>query len=196
MATYSSIAHNFTPPAANIGAMTLISEQTASASASISFTSGIDSTYRTYKFRYVNLHPSVDNNTFLFNLSADGGSNYNVTKTTTHWRAIHGEGDSPATINYNTSDDIAQGTGFQNLYGGSGADNDQAICGELWLFNPSSTTFVKHFYGVSQGTHSENYSINNFVNGYANTTSAINAIQFKFASGNIDAGTIALYGIA
>jgi hypothetical protein len=193
MATYKSIRYN--TPLSNGSSQVLLQKITASSDSTISFTSGIDSTYKEYLFIYVNLHPSADNKTFLFNVSADGGSNYNVTKTTTHFRAIHGEGGSPATVNYNTSDDIAQGTGFQNLYGGSGADNDQAICGEFHLFNPSDTTFVKHFYGVSQGAHSDNYSINNFVNGYANTTSAINAIQFKFASDNIDTGTISMYGI-
>ena len=119
----------------------------------------------------------------------------NVTKTTTHWRGIHGEGGSPATANYNAGDDIAQGTGFQNLYGGAGADNDQGINGEFHLFDPSNTTFVKHFLGTSQGSHQADYSINNFVGGYANTTSAIDAIQFKFESDNIDTGTISMYGI-
>jgi len=193
MATYKSIRYN--TPLSNGSSQVLLQKITASSDSTISFTSGIDSTYKEYLFIYVNLHPSADNKTFLFNVSADGGSNYNVTKTTTHFRAIHGEGGSPATVNYNTSDDIAQGTGFQNLYGGSGGDNDQAICGEFRLFNPSNTTFVKHFLGTSQGAHSDNYSINNFVAGYANTTSAINAIQFKFASDNIDTGTISMYGI-
>ena len=193
MATYKNIRYN--TRIGGGGSEVLLSEITASSDSTISFTSDIDSTYKEYLFRYVNLHPSVDNKTFLFNLSADGGSNYNVTKTTTHWRAIHGEGDSPATVNYNAGDDIAQGTGFQNLYGGSGGDNDQCIFGEFRLFNPSSTTFVKHFFGTSQGAHRDNYSINNFVGGYANTTSAINAIQFKFETNNIDTGTISMYGI-
>ena len=193
MATYKSIRYN--TPLSNGSSQVLLQKITASSDSTISFTSGIDSTYKEYLFIYVNLHPSADNKTFLFNVSADSGSNYNVTKTTTHWRAIHGEGGSPATINYNTSDDIAQGTGFQNLYGGSGGDNDQCICGEFRLFNPSSTTFVKHFFGTSQGAHRDNYSINNFVGGYANTTSAINAIQFKFETNNIDTGTISMYGI-
>ena len=193
MATYKSIRYN--TPLSNGSSQVLLQKITASSDSTISFTSGIDSTYTEYLFIYVNLHPSADNKTFLFNVSADSGSNYNVTKTTTHWRAIHGEGGSPATVNYNAGDDIAQGTGFQNLYGGSGGDNDQCICGEFHLFNPSDTTFVKHFYGVSQGSHRDDYSINNFVNGYANTTSAINAIQFKFESDNIDSGTISMYGI-
>jgi hypothetical protein len=193
MATYKNIRYN--TPIGGGGSAVLLSEITASSDSTISFTSGIDSTYKEYLFRYVNLHCSADIKTFLFNLSADGGSNYNVTKTTTHWRGIQGEGGSPATVNYNAGDDIAQGTGFQNLYGGAGADNDQCICGEFHLFNPSSTTFVKHFLGTSQGSHQADYSINNFVGGYANTTSAIDAIQFKFESDNIDTGTISMYGI-
>jgi hypothetical protein len=183
------------------GAMTFIKKLTASSSSTLSFVDGassvvLDSTYKEYMFTFNNIHPATNNVTFTFNMSADAGSNYNVTKTTTHFRAIHGEGDSPATSNYNGSDDMAQGTGFQNLYGGSGNDNDQCISGYFHLFNPSSTTFVKHFIAQTQGSHADDYSITNFIAGYGNTTSAIDAIQFKFSSGNIDAGDICLYGIA
>lgn len=196
MATYKSIRYN--TPLSNGGSQVLLSEITASSDSTISFTSGIDSTYKEYLFKFVNLHPSNDNKTFLFNVSIDSGSNYNVEKVTTHFRAIHGEADSPTTLNYNEGDELphsGSGTGFQNLYGGAGSDNDQGICGELHLFNPSDTTFVKQFLSTSQGSHQGDYSIENFVAGYANTTSAIDAIQFKFESNNIDTGTISMYGI-
>ena len=193
MATYKSIRYNTL--LSNGSSQVLLQKITASSDSTISFTSGIDSTYKEYLFIYVNLHPSADNKTFLFNLSADSGSNYNVTKTTTHFRAIHGEGGSPATVNYNAGDDLAQGTDFQNLYGGSGGDNDQCICGEFHLFNPSDTTFVKHFIANNQTYFGGDYSINSFVAGYCNVTAAIDAVQFKFTSANADSGRIALYGI-
>ena len=184
----------------SLGSMTFIKKLTASSSATLSFVDGtdgvvLDDTYKEYMFTFKDIHPATNNVTFTFNMSADTGSNYNVTKTTTHFRAIHGEGDSPATLNYNGGDDLAQGTGFQNLYGGSGSDNDQCISGYFQLFNPSSTTFVKHFIAQTQGSHGDNFSITNFIAGYGNTTSAVDAIQFKFSSDNIDAGDICLYGI-
>ena len=177
------------------GAMNLISEQTASASSSISFTSGIDSTYPIYKFQFINIHNSSDDNQFSFNFSADSGSNYNVTKTSTHFYAIHTEADGTG-FSYYVGGDLAQSTAFQITTLESGADNDECDCGELYLFNPSSTTFVKHFICTMNETGAAPRASNNFIAGYGNTTSAINAIQFKMASGNIDSGTIKLYGIS
>ena len=177
------------------GSMVLRSEQTASASATISFTSGIDSTYPIYKFEFINMHPSASDGRFLFNLSIDSGSNYNVTKTTTFFRAFHNEGGTNANLSYEAPDDLAQSTSFQRLSDTTGNDNDQSCIGWLDLFEPSSTTFVKHFLSTTNTYQDGDYSINNYVAGYANTTSAINAIQFKFDSGNIDSGTIKLYGI-
>ena len=193
-------ATTFGSVAAVGGNMVFIKKLTASSSGTLSFVDGtdgvvLDDTYKEYMFTFKDIHPATNNVTFTFNMSADTGSNYNVTKTTTHFRAIHGEGDSPATLNYNGGDDLAQGTGFQNLYGGSGSDNDQCISGYFQLFNPSSTTFVKHFIAQTQGSHGDNFSITNFIAGYGNTTSAVDAIQFKFSSDNIDAGDICLYGI-
>ena len=177
------------------GALTLISTQTASSSSTISFTSGIDSTYKEYIFKFINIHPGHSSYTdFLFNMSADSGSNYNVTKTTTYFSAISFENGSYADIEYSTALDTAQGTGFQTLTDNTGNDNDQCLSGTLHLFDPSSTTFVKHF--KSRISNAENQSaIDTFVAGYGNTTSAIDAIQFKFLAGNIDSGTIKLYGI-
>jgi hypothetical protein len=177
--------------------ITLISSQTASASASISFTTGIDSTYKAYKFVFVNCHPSNNDVDFEFNGSTDGGSNYNVTKTTTLFFSYHNEDDNLNELTYSITRDLAQSTGFQDLGISIGNDNDESCSGSLTIFNPSSTTYVKHFISnVNLYDHGgTGGSRNVFVAGYANTTSAINAIQFKMSSGNIDAGTIYLYGI-
>jgi hypothetical protein len=178
--------------------ITLISSQTASASASLSFTTGINSTYKAYKFVFVNCHPSTDGVSLQFNLSTDSGSNYNVTKTTTFFRSYHFENDSDASIEYLTAQDLAQSTAFQNFgdYALSlGADADQSISGTLTLFNPSSTTYVKHFIARGSESHKVDIAIDFFTAGYGNTTSAVNAIRFQMSSGNIDAGTIYMYGI-
>jgi hypothetical protein len=128
-------------------------------------------------------------------MSTDGGSNYNVTKTTTLFRAYHNEADTDTTLDYSTSDDLAQSTGFQIISQDIGNDNDQQCSGSLTLFNPSSTTYVKHFISTTNSYQVNNYSVNVFSAGYANTTSAVNAVQFKFASGNIDDGIIKMYGV-
>ena len=182
------------------GAMVLIKEQTASSSATISFVDGtsdvdLDATYPIYKFEFINLHPSHDNLDLQFNGSIDTGSNYNVTKTTTFFRAEHEEGDGSTELAYKTGRDLAQGTGFATLIGGPGNDNDQATSGYLYLFNPSSTTYVKHFLASLNTSTDDNKSRNSFVTGYFNTTSAVDAIQFKNASNDIDAGKIKLYGL-
>ena len=188
----------------NTGSMIFIKKLTASSSGTLSFVNGassvvLDSTYKEYVFTFKDIHPSNDTVRFQFNMSADGGSNYNVTKTTTAFNAYHYESDSGTNLGYDDdgNTDLAQGTGFQNLTNfSSGADNDQSLGGYLHLFNPSSTTFVKHFISRINNAISDNRPGDNYVAGYGNTTSAVNAIQFKFASGNIDAGTITLYGIS
>ena len=178
-----------------LGSMIFLSSQTASASASISFTTGIDSTYKAYRFVFVNIHPGTDDVNFTFNISTDSGSNYNVTKTTTFFRARHKEDGTSVDLSYNPGNDLAQSTAYQQLAGSVGSDNDQNIGGYLHLFNPSSTTYVKHFISNINSYSENNFSVNSFIAGYGNTTSAVNAIQFKFGSGNIDAGTIYMYGI-
>ena len=177
------------------GKMTLISSQTASGSASIEFTSGIDSTYPIYKFEFFDIHPSANAGVFKFNLSTDGGSNYNVTKTTTLFRVYHNESDSNSNLAYEPPDDLAQSTSFQRLSDTIGNDNDQSFVGSLTLFSPSSTTFVKHFLSTTNTYQDSDYSISNFVAGYGNTTNAVDAIKFQMSTGNIDSGTIKLYGI-
>ena len=176
------------------GNMVLISSQTASNSASISFTTGIDSTYKEYQFYFIDIHPRTDNTEFQFNMSTDGGSNYNVTKTTTMFRAIHNEAGTDAALTYRGGEDLAQSTAFQNLNLGTGSGADENLAGSLHLFNPASTVFVKHFISNINGYYFDNYTFNYFVAGYGNTTSAVDAVQFKMSSGNMD-GTILLYGI-
>ena len=183
--------------------LTHIKTLNASSSANLSFVDGssdvvLDSTYPIYLFKFINIHPATDGATFQFNLSADTGSNYNVTKTTSNFYARHNEGDSDTGLSYRTSGDLAQGTGAQVIShddNGIGSDNDQSASGEFYLFNPSSTTFVKHFMIRSQEYNLNNYSLDAYVAGYGNTTSAVDAVQFSMDSGNIDAGTIKLYGL-
>ena len=176
------------------GGMKLISSQTASNSASISFTTGIDSTYKEYQFWFIDIHPRTDNVNFTFNLSTDSGSNYNVTKTTTSFNAYHDEADTATNLGYQTDEDLAQSTDFQMLNRQIGNGADESVSGYLDLFNPSSTTYVKHFISRSNRYDYNNFSVDNYLAGYGNTTSAVNAIQFKMSSGNMD-GTILMYGI-
>ena len=179
--------------AVSTGNMVLISSQTASNSASISFTTGIDSTYKEYQFYFIDIHPRTDIVNFTFNLSTDGGSNYNVTKTTTYFYAYHTEADATG-FGYETSGDLAQSTAFQLLAGAVGSDADQSVGGSLQLFNPSSTTYVKHFISNCAYSWQGDANENDYVAGYGNTTSAVNAVRFQMSSGNFD-GTILLYGI-
>jgi hypothetical protein len=176
------------------GNMKLISSQTASDSASISFTTGINSTYKEYQFWFINVQPRTNDVEFQFNLSTDGGSNYNVTKTTTYIRALHNEADSGTGLGYEASFDLAQSTAFQFLATDIGSGSDENACGSLQLFNPSSTTYVKHFISNTNNLTYHGYSFHNLMAGYGNTTSAINAVQFNMSSGNMD-GTILMYGI-
>jgi hypothetical protein len=175
--------------------ITFISSQTASNSASISFTTGLNSTYKAYKFVFTNINPATDNAEFEFNMSTDSGSNYNVTKTTTYFQSYHEESGASAALEYRTAQDLAQSTAFQTLFLDLGNGADESYSGTLTLFNPSSTTYVKHFISNSNGYNGFNLTANTFVAGYGNTTSAINAIRFQMNSGNLTAGRIALYGI-
>ena len=184
------------------GSMVFMKKLTASSSATLSFvdgSGGVDfSTYKEYLFIFNNIHPDGDQRDLTFNGSIDSGSNYNVTKTTTWFEALHWEDASAAQIGYGASLDLAQSTAFQTISSGLGNANDDSCNGFMHLFNPSSTTFVKHF----TCTSSFNYRIgvpgevSSHIAGYFNTTSAVDAVQFKMESGNVDAGTICLYGIA
>jgi hypothetical protein len=187
------------PASIPTGSLTLIKSITASASANISFVHGtdgvvLDGTYLSYVFKFINCHPATDDVGFTFQTSTDSGSNYGVTLTSTAFHAYHNEADTATNLTYYTSRDLAQSTSFQIL-GEVGNDNDQSVSGTLQLFNPSSTTYVKHFIATSSMSTSSDYLENQFYGGYFNTTSAINAVQFKMASGNIDDGIIKLYGV-
>ena len=177
-----------------LGNQILISEQTASASASISFTSGIDSTYPIYKFEFIDIHPGTSDADLGILASTDTGSSYGVATTSTFFDSKHRENDTLATVEYITAFDSAQSTSLVKITGSIANDNDSMGSGEMYLFNPSSTTFVKHFLTRSNRMFNAT-SIDSFVGGYINTTSAVDAIQFKMDSGNIDSGTIKLYGI-
>ena len=180
------------------GAWTFIKKLTASTSSTLSFVNGtsdvvLDSTYAEYIFYFVNMHPSAQAD-FSFNMSIDAGSNYNIAKTSTVHLAYHHEGDSYEGAGYNTTHDLAQGTGFQNIAANTMPDADGCCSGYLHIFNPSSTTFVKHYIAVS---HRMDDATSNhmFVGGYGNTTSAVDAIQFKNDTGTMDAGIIFLHGL-
>jgi len=181
------------------GAMTLIKSQTASSSSTISFVDGtsdvvLDSTYPIYLFKLINIHSS--NNDVLFSVGfRDGGSAYDATKTTTLFQAEHDESGSSTSFGYASGDDLAQGTGFQVMTRNMGNGNDECASGELWLFSPSSTTFVKHFMFNTNINSNDDSSDVSYGAGYCNVTAAIDGVQFKFNSGDIDAGTIKLYGI-
>jgi hypothetical protein len=177
------------------GALKLLSTQTASASATIDFTTGIDSTYDYYVFKFIDIHGSADDTFFQVNFR-DGGASFDATKTTTVFRAYHFENGSGGVLQYETDHDLAQSTGVQKLAQGCGSDNDQNTVGTLHLFNPSNTTFVKHFISKTSTIHGGNdaaYTWN--VAGYCNTTSAIDGAQFSMSSGNIDDGIIKMYGV-
>jgi hypothetical protein len=187
------------PASISGGALTLLQTQTASSSSSISFTSGIDSTYKEYIFKFYNMHPSASNEMFEFNGSDDTSSHsYNITKTTTIFVSHQSEAGSDTAIQYQSGDDIAQGTGFQDLqaYGQQDTDDDSSISGTLHLFEPSSTTFVKHFIARCNCMVDNNYTVDTFTAGYFNTTSAITSMRFQYGTGNIDAGTIKMYGVS
>ena len=183
-----------------LGALTHIKTLTASSSSTLSFVHGsngvvLDNTYPIYKFEFINIHPATDSVNFTFNLSTDGGSNYNVTKTSSVIFTAHNEGDSATYLDYDTNQDLAQSTGEQEISDNTGNDADQNLCGTLELFSPSSTTFVKNFICKVNNMQYHDYMRCDFTAGYGNTQSAVNAIRFKFSSGDISSGKIKLYGI-
>ena len=189
------------------GAMTFIKKLTASSSGTLSFVNGasnvvLDSTYKEYLFTFNSIHPGADSQHIGFQASTNTGSSYGVATTSTLFRGYHAENDSDSGVAYRADYDVDQGTGFIPLADGisTGADNDQTVSGYIHLFNPSSTTFVKHFMATMQSSgagagDSAGASDKTFTAGYFNTTADITAIQFKQSSGNLDSGKIKLYGI-
>jgi len=176
------------------GAWTFLSKATASSSATLSFTSGIDDTYGVYVFTFKDIHPATDEAHFTFQGSTDGGSSYGVNITSSAFSTEHNEADTSTDLSYQTGVDLAQSTSFQRITSTNTNDNDNAAVATLYLFDPSSTTYVKHFI-LRGNTVAQAYTVGTHIAGYFNTTSAIDAIQFKMSSGNIDAGDICLYGI-
>tara|TARA_R100000008_G_scaffold39371_1_gene22534 strand:+ start:396 stop:1004 length:609 start_codon:yes stop_codon:yes gene_type:complete len=202
MATYQDSRYNIALPSGAGGAIVPIKTLTASGDSNLSFVDGssdvvLDNTYKTYIFKFININPSADEAEFLCNGSADSGSNYNVTKTTYAFRAYHQEDDTSQGVGYVTGEDLAQSSSAFKLAYAVGNAADESNSGEMWLFNPSSTTYVKHFMTRNHFYHgySSGYSVEHWVGGYFNTTSAIDAVQFSVNSGTFD-GTIKLYGIA
>lgn len=187
-----------------VGALILIKSITASSSSSISFVDGasgvvFDGTYKSYIFKFINVHPSTeaDDTLFHFQCSTDGGSNYNTTMTSTHFRAGHNEDDSDSFLSFNITQAQSQDTDFASLINGSiGTDNDQSASGFLQIFNPADTTFIKHFISTVNSCNLNNVSMVAYNGGYFNTTSAIDAIQFKFSAGNVDNAIIKMYGVS
>jgi hypothetical protein len=180
--------------------LTHIKTLTASSSSTLSFVNGssdvvLDSTYPIYIFKFINLHHSADGGQISFQGNAAGGSGYNETLTTTTFEAYNKEDDSATSLGYVAGNDLAQATGFQKLFPDMSNDNDGGSSGTLTLFNPSSTTFVKHFIFRGAMHHRADYAFDLYCAGYFNTTSAIDEIQFKPDTGTIDSGTIKLYGL-
>ena len=178
-------------------AMTLITTNTHTGDSDTvsTFNSGIDSTYKLYIFKFYDLNPATDNVEFTFQANAVGESGYNETITSTFFRAYHNEADGDTALQYEAGEDQAQGTAYQTLAQDIGGDADQATVGELYLFNPSNTTYVKHFYSQTSASSYQDYEFHMHCAGYFNTTSAIDNIQFKMSSGNFD-GTIKMYGVS
>ena len=178
------------------GDMNLITTNTISSGvSSSSFTSNINSTYDTYMFKLINIHPATDSQHLQVNFR-DGSSAFDATKTTTAFRARHTEADDATALGYLTGLDLAQSTAYQSICGTVGNGNDESFSGEMFLFSPSSTTFVKHFI-VRGNTYSQNnLSADMYFAGYCNVTAAIDGVDFKFASGNIDSGVIKMYGLS
>jgi hypothetical protein len=174
--------------------LVLISTQTADDSASISFTSGIDSTYKEYIWKFININPATNSQHFGFQVNASGQTGYNETITSTFFRAYNFENGAAQALDYLTGSDQAQGTAAQHLFTSAGNDADKCVAGELHLFNPASTTYVKHFYATTNGCQDGAVTQNEFAAGYINVTAAITAIQFAMSSGNFD-GKIKMYGV-
>jgi len=172
----------------------LLSTQTASDSSSLDFTSGITSTYREYIFKFYNINPATDAAALSFQVNASGQSGYNETITSTFFIAEHNQTGADSYLGYIAGSDQAEGTAYQHLVYSIGSGADENAAGELHLFNPSSTTYVKHFYSRFSAYHASNYASDYYAGGYVNTTLAIDDIQFKMSSGNFD-GTIKMWGV-
>ena len=195
MATYASIKYNMTlsSNATGAGAMTQLSTQTASSDSTITFASGIDSTYKEYIFKYYDVHPSAG--VRLAVNFRDGSTDYDASKTSSFFEVYQNEAGTSTSLAYVTDYDLSNATGVQSI-GYIGNENDESCAGTLHLYDPSSTTFVKHFIATTPGYHGSNLALTSYVAGYCNTTAAIDGVQFSMTSGNIDSGTFKMYGVS
>ena len=182
------------PSAVALGGLVLLATATASDSSTLTFDSDIDDTYKEYVFKFIDMHCAAGDGYFQVNFR-DGGSAYDATKTSTYFRAHHAQNDGEAALGYVTGNDLAQSTGVQKLSEPTGDDNDESVSGYLHLFNPSSTTFVKHFMSVACDADMSDQIVNTFVAGYCNVTAAIDGVQFSFSTDDMQSGDICLYGI-
>jgi len=179
-------------------AHTLIATATASSSASLTFTSGIDSTYDVYEFQFINLHAATNSVYFQFQVNATDGADYNDSAiTSTFFAAYHDEPSGTfAALSYEAGDDAAQSTSDIRLTKWVANGNDESLSGKLTLYAPSSGTYVKHFMSRIANYKIEGATSDTHVAGYINDTTAIDDIKFQMSSGNIDAGVIKMYGIS
>jgi len=178
------------------GSMVLLSTTTASSSGTIDITSGIDSTYKEYIIKCIDIHPATNDQALTFQADTGTNTSYNQTMTTTRFKAGQNEAGNYTVLGYETGSDQAQATAFQVLTQNVGNGNDESLAGTLHIFDPSNTTFVKHFLATFNTYQHGDATYNDFTAGYFNTTTAITRVRFKMASGNIDAGTFKLYGIS
>ena len=195
MATYASIKYDMalSSSATGAGALTLLSTQTASSDSTITFASGINSTYKEYIFKYYDVHPSAG--VRLAVNFRDGSTDYDASKTSSFFEVYQNEGGSSTSLAYVTDYDLSNATGVQSI-GYIGNENDESCAGTLHLYDPSSTTFVKHFIAMTPGYHGSDLALTSYVAGYCNTTAAIDGVQFSMTSGNIDTGTFKMYGVS
>ena len=198
MATYASIKYDMdlSSNATGAGALTLLATNTISSSVSTStFDSSIDSTYKEYIFKGFNIHTSNDNVRININFR-DGSTAYDAPKTTTSFYAVHNEAGTSTTFGYNTGMDLAQSTAAQVFNDGAGNGNDECVSFCFHLYDPSSTTFVKHFIGYGLENSYNDICTNVYVAGYANVTAAIDGVQFGVSAGTLDSGVIKMYGVS
>ena len=182
------------------GSMTLIKTLTASSSSTLDFLNGssnvvFDGTYKEYVFKFYDIHPSANAKSLTFQTDTGTNTNYNITCTTTAIKAYHNEPDTETELGYDTQYDAAQSTSFINLAEEIMSNNDSSTSGTLQIFDPANATFVKHFMSDMHGMRNDVYAWRFMKAGYFNTTTALTRVQFKLNSGNIDSGTIKLYGV-
>jgi len=184
------------PSGVSAKSLILLATETASSSATVSFTSDIDDTYKEYIFKFYDIHPATDDTDLQFQVDTGTNTSYNQTMTTTCFDAYHINDTTSTNLGYVTNRDQAQGTSFQSISQDVGNGNDESLVGTLHLFEPSSGTFVKHFMARTNSHYSGNGNLDFYTAGYINTTTALTRVQFKMDSGNMDAGVIKMYGVS